>query len=524
MAVLSSLWNWLFRIVVALVFTCYWATSGSAETIYLKNGKKIEGEIIERKEDHVTVRFEEGGQAPYWLDEIERIEDNKTRSQVSLDTDLKHDSAEEAEWRLVYVRKVETISTGAPAEKDLPADAEVLVGLGADYFYVVDGKKTSIYDFGTRRVRYVMSDQAVDDISLFALVAYRSAELQNRLMLGEAFTAANVVGERNPFRQFDLEALFGIAKKGGGDVALSEELTDGIYHYRVGGEVKVEYRLSEFAPAGDRKEMFEKYLLYETNLHPAVRRSIVARAAIPQLLVYEMHNLPALSARIRLELKGVEQDQQRYSPPSKLVQTARDADNTALAQLERMLGEVETNESKPPLTRRQFVEMTDQAIAQGQYLDAMLMATECGLQTGEYLMDHIRQLASYTNTDRRLAQFVSAMDMSSEEKTKTSLQILDGIDRTGLSRGHVVDIMRADAKAALGQENEARELFVNVLTVNPHIAGVYKDLGEVYHRFYDMRTAWKCWDTARRLYPQHPMLQQINEYEAKLLDQYPEFF
>ncbi|MBI2094052.1 MAG: hypothetical protein HYT88_04945 [Candidatus Omnitrophica bacterium] len=48
--------------------------SSSAETIYLKNGKKISGTIIKRDTNTIEIKPEDGGRVPYWLDEIERIE------------------------------------------------------------------------------------------------------------------------------------------------------------------------------------------------------------------------------------------------------------------------------------------------------------------------------------------------------------------------------------------------------------------------------------------------------------------
>lgn len=59
---------------VAVLSVFCFATGSGAETIYLKNGQKLEGDIVERKEDSITVKSKEGGSVPYWFDEIDRIE------------------------------------------------------------------------------------------------------------------------------------------------------------------------------------------------------------------------------------------------------------------------------------------------------------------------------------------------------------------------------------------------------------------------------------------------------------------
>ena len=36
--------------------------------------------------------------------------------------------------------------------------------------------------------------------------------------------------------------------------------------------------------------------------------------------------------------------------------------------------------------------------------------------------------------------------------------------------------------------------------------------------------AWRCYETARRIAPEHSMLKGVNETEARLLREHPEFF
>jgi hypothetical protein len=63
-----------------------------------------------------------------------------------------------------------------------------------------------------------------------------------------------------------------------------------------------------------------------------------------------------------------------------------------------------------------------------------------------------------------------------------------------------------------------------VLSRQPLLTGVWKDLGELYLGGYDAQRAWICWDAARRLAPMHPLLKDVGAREEKLLADYPDFF
>ena len=52
------------------------AIDSEASTVHLKNGQQVDGEIVERLEDRVIVKQANGGTAPYWLDEISKIDES----------------------------------------------------------------------------------------------------------------------------------------------------------------------------------------------------------------------------------------------------------------------------------------------------------------------------------------------------------------------------------------------------------------------------------------------------------------
>ena len=50
------------------------------------------------------------------------------------------------------------------------------------------------------------------------------------------------------------------------------------------------------------------------------------------------------------------------------------------------------------------------------------------------------------------------------------------------------------------------------------------DLGLLLAHSWQQPHAWLCWDIARRVYPQHPMLKEIAARERILQSRYPDFF
>lgn len=61
------------KILLVVLLLLGWASPGFADTIYLKNGNKIEGEIVQQTENMVKISIS-GVTITYYMDEIARIE------------------------------------------------------------------------------------------------------------------------------------------------------------------------------------------------------------------------------------------------------------------------------------------------------------------------------------------------------------------------------------------------------------------------------------------------------------------
>lgn len=526
----------ILTLALVLMSVALFMETTTADVVRLKNGNALEGEIRTTTDGQVTVDVPGVGRLTLERSDIASVETatSQDTQEGTSATTVPSGASLGPELQLVYEKRTKQVTQTekkGEAAQEHTLHSEMLVGLGSDYFYVSEGGKKSIYEFTKRRVLYVGDDhKTYQDISLFAIVGFRQAEFQNRLFLKDVMGKALELSkgdktqnglQENPFNLFEEETIFALESKDAKKHRIEDTVEKEAHRFLVGGEPVVEYSLTESDIPERYNAMFSKWLLYEVTLHPAIRRSLLAEHRIPQLLKYRFQSLPE-TTYVQLELKSSkESERSGYRIPADVGLAAGSED-----KLDRIIDDIGTKQAKPRLTQQQFVDMAHEAFKQGQVLDAMLTLLECGLQTGEekQVASEMSKLVPYTKADEQVALFNRGMDLSSKEATKSAIQSLDAIKREGLTRGHVIDIMKGDALMALGEFPAAKELFLTVLSVNPYIAGVYKDLGDVAFQSYEMATAWKCWDAARSLYPHHPMLQQVNQYEQQLISEYGNFF
>lgn len=96
----------MFKKLSFILFFCFYITAfSSAETVYLKSGKVMEGKIIEKTEKYIKMDYY-GVELTYWMDEIDRVED-KSKSLFTADSDktITDSSEKEDEGKVYYARK-----------------------------------------------------------------------------------------------------------------------------------------------------------------------------------------------------------------------------------------------------------------------------------------------------------------------------------------------------------------------------------------------------------------------------------
>ena len=423
--------------------------------------------------------------------------------------------------------------TTQPARKRTKT-GKVTVILGDDYFVMDDEGQRAIYNFKTKRL--VLLDTAkstVRDDSLFLIVGFNDMEFQNRIMLHSILSQVTEDEGEESFSSddaFNLEAAFKVnlssldsprvleaAKKLAPTQIKSTTKAGATIFTNASKEVtRVEY--SKRVTSKTYSKTFSRFLLYSCTIHPTIRTQIEARDRVPSKLFYTIKGMQGenratwtlISSSFKMGDSSVVSDM--YKP-------AHDPSNPLDVLLKRSLSQGDAP------TKKAAIELADKAMTEGNPLEAFLALMEYGLQTGEQLTGHLGKVVQAGKTDRQFRLYGASMGRArSKEQMEKKVELIDMIDRTVLTKGYVLDISKANFVTSLGRMGEARELFLGVLAENPFIAGVYKDMGDLYYRGYNMAPAWRCWNAARRLAPNHSLLKTVTNLEHRLLKKHPEYF
>jgi len=427
-------------------------------------------------------------------------------------------------WELRYSKDTTETRTKEATEYHPPdsekpvtpasSSTEVVVRLEPERLAIRESETETIYDFEEKTVlRVDHGAKTLSRSSLFCDVGFRDAEFANRIMLSEVLGKAGV--EDNPFDHTQLKVLFSMNRGDSGKpVEVREE--DAMLTFSVG-----DLKITTFAP--DKRlcpealhATLRRFLVYCCNLHPDVRSRVVDDGHIPKTLRYRYQNLPSVF-EVDLRLETVKPTAAAISLPSGFKPM------TDGQPLQALLASVGAEAGEGSKSESDYLEEAKSFQDSNRAVDSLLTLFEMLLATGRQPVDRIREVTSRYKDDEQLQTLLTAMRVADEDPQR-ALDLNLSIDRDGLKKTHVLDIFQANYQTFLGNTDVALGLFIAALEVNPHIAGVYKDLGDIHYRQYDMRTAWHCWDAARDLAPGHFMLGDIQKLEQRLEAEYPDFF
>lgn len=432
-----------------------------------------------------------------------------------------------AELRLVYDVKIEqSVDKGRDKKEEKEFRHRSVVALGSGYLYFTDPDGSKIYDFNKNRILYVDDPgKTVSDVSLFSDIGFRFLEFRNRLYIRDVvLTATPKAKNPQPAIEsiFDLETLFGIGAPDMKVSEITEKGEDGKVIYGPAEGPAVECQLSVQAMTSDQRALWEKYLVYGCRIHPQIRRKMASLERAPEFIRYSYRDAGKTVTVAQTLVKASVDASDSYKLPSgyqKLYGPPGEELNMLLA------GVWEGTSPVKQFSESDFSRIVAALVAQNSYFDAALASIEYSLQAGVELPQAMKKAVDESRAkDERAKIFFENLAPTDKLLAERATKALEKIKRKGLTRGHVIDIMIADGKAIAGDFKGTRELFLKVLKINPYLAGVYKDLGDLLNRNFYVVSAWQCWDTVRFLYPKHKMLKQVDDYEAWLRKTFSDFF
>jgi hypothetical protein len=346
--------------------------------------------------------------------------------------------------------------------------------------------ETIAYDFLARRVTTSRpSAKTYRDTSLHAVVAFRVNELLNRTAMAASLAATRAErpeAERLPNERiaryvgrFASETLFSLRLPPGPPppreapflqtpivLAVAREAGPG-WDFLHNGKPVVRFTPSERRLPAELLRSLRHFLAYRCSIHPDARDKIVAAGVLPGALTFQYTDLERLvEETVTLTLKVVRDDQDapvRVGPPKDFA-TEIDPDrplDRIVRNLVRRLGEV------PRPDRRRVAGFVGEALKRGDELDAYLALCEYTAETGEpvvELSDWIKK------SESPRMRSVVAFEKPTADDLENRLKALDAIDRKGLSKGYMIDALRASSLTMLGRIGEAEPLYLKALEAN----------------------------------------------------------
>lgn len=393
--------------------------------------------------------------------------------------------------------------------------------LGPDWQSSREGSREQIVDAATKRVHLIDHEAGtIFSQSLYATVAFRAAEARNRAAIMEIVKAG---GGTPPCTRADIEAELGVEL----DAPSPPHFRRGFLRRNrwMHGQTEV----ASFVPSGNAlpAALIRRWLAHEVMVHPKIADELAASGRAPQQLDYCMQQIPNHYER---SMSLLEADQ---------VEVERDA---ALRGLEPWAPKDEVHARVRALLERPPRERLDRrakgfaALEAGEHFEAFLWflahnwADPSGDPSGMAALNEVLREDEFAYVFR-----LAVLRTGENKHLAEALQVYDLSDARAGVLSHIVGVARANLLTQLAAREKdstlhhqmlerARAELLHAIEVDPGLAGVYKDLGDLYLSSYNMALVWELWDFGRSLAPGHMLFESVADYERHLATRHVAFF
>ena len=399
----------------------------------------------------------------------------------------------------------------------LPDRHEVLdVTLGDDILVVTRPGAQVVYDFKQRRYYALDTNHKVYvDYSLYSVAGFRTMELQHRASMDAMLTAAKVAAPVT--RAVDREQELSIAENSN---ASFDETADGDQRAFASGGVSMAAwsRRGATVSAADAAQ-FARFLRYTQAGHPQLLDKLAQDALIPAQLTFIVHGMAGVRT-VHLVVSNVKQvDAPRFDLAGYTLRS--NATDPVDRLLDRMAAQTPTQLAALRAAHRCDTEADYRA---DQLLDTMLGRTECVIATGAAMLPFTPAQTEQLRADGGVALMFAAIGPKSKEEYAASITTLAALQVQAPRKAYLLKLFEANNRRQMGQRQESLQLFDEVLTANPVLAGAYKDLGDLLLTQFDSARAWRSWDIGRAIGPQVVNFEAVVKLEQELATRHPEFF
>lgn len=425
---------------------------------------------------------------------------------------------------LNYTISLVEITEGQNSEKDTIQTQSVSILLADSSLYVTKGNQRTVYDFSKEKIYFLnVGAKTYDETSLYAEIDYRRLEFFNRLKL------KNILGNDGIENQlgslFELESLFGInGSKSISQTDLEELNRDNLIKYSIASKPVATCSFTDIV-LQDRSEIFFKYLLYETQIHPYIINTILERRLIPEKMEFSFSN-SGKSYKAYYKLEEYKEESKESDFGHRFFLFGYKSNKKLITNINKVYGYVHMNHVRFP-DRGSVVETFQKQLRRKDYIAAFLTLTESNLATEMQYVEEFSSLKRKAEKSKKFQEFILALYPSSNnQNTEEKIEHLEKL--LNKSRDHstlyLINAFLGSYYNNIGHKDEALKKFNKAISFNPYITSLYVDIGNIFAEQYNMRMAWKCYEIAIQLNSNHSMVKDVLLKKIYLKRQYPTFF
>lgn len=386
-------------------------------------------------------------------------------------------------------------------------------------------KKTSIlYNFNTETITWYNGDTIHRIVPLFYLADYRVAEYENYRKKTSVLEKAGV---QTPVDELqNLESYLSVEYPENNvrkNIAAKPKKDSLIFICEKRTITRVHFSINKLDEV--YKDNYRLFLIYQANLHLSVTEKILADGRVPDYLEYSYnHGGEHVVCRMMVESIEPEMEPLQEFEADTMQWSHRDI-FTLGGIIDTMSKMVYVGVAEPPDSNL-YISRSDSLSETGEHLGALLCLLEYMSCSGKQPINSIKQLMGYKNeaADSSLKRYLLCAEKPTDERDRQlKLERLDELMNLSIPYGYIMHITAAGYSKADDPKKSA-EHFYEALSQSPLMTGAYMEAGDLYARMNNFEDAWRCYEIAIRLNPDHPAAKNIVAKKEGLKKKQPQYF
>lgn len=375
-----------------------------------------------------------------------------------------------------------------------------------------------VLDFARRQTLRLFRDQGAYCLdSLYPEVAFRVSELANRERILAALEPTQ--HRRYPLLPELFAHQLSLPADGERELHCSATADELRWHCDEHLLFSHSLRAHRLSPAHARE--FVRFVRYHLRGHPSVLTHLQELAGLPERITWVQHGADEVQTQV-LTVDGIEPSPVAGHGLEQLARRAGADDPWSVHVHETSVaGELDRRRVEQRLLRA-----LEAAQVEGRYGEAVLLCLEYAMQNGPLPpgIDTLEPFMGDPGAQAVMACVMGQQQVTSEADARTLIRSIRALRGHFTAYKHVLMMFEAHMLTAIDELDEAEALYREILACNRYLSAVYKDLGDLFVARFAMDKAWRCWDLARQLAPQHQRLAPVERFEASLRAKHPEYF